>query len=67
MVYIHPLRRYYVAEFRFERTDGAILSYRESYFFPERAGDPDYKGTAMPTEERKWRERQRTKNKKKRK
>lgn len=52
VVYIHPLRRYYVAEFQFERTDGVILSYRESFFFPDRAGDPDYKGTAMPDTER---------------
>lgn len=67
VVYIHPLRRYYTAEFRFERMDGVIMSYRESFFFPERAGDPDYTGTAMSADERKWRERQRTKNKKKRK
>ena len=67
VVYIHPELRYYVAEFQFERTDGAVLSYRESFFFPERAGAPDYTGTAMSADERKWRERQRTKNKKKRK
>lgn len=52
MVYIHPERRFYVAEFQFERTDGVILSYRESFFFPERAGAPDYTGTAMSDAER---------------
>lgn len=67
VVYIHPERRFYVAEFQFERMDGVILSYRESFYFPERAGAPDYTGTAMSADERKWRERQRTKNKKKRK
>ena len=67
IVYIHPERRFYVAEFQFERMDGVMLSYRESLFFPERAGAPDYTGTAMSADERKWRERQRTKNKKKRK
>lgn len=64
VVYIHPKRRFYVAEFRFERMDGVILSYRESFFFPDRAGDPDYSATAMTEDERKWRERQRTKSKK---
>jgi hypothetical protein len=32
--------------------DGAVMRYRESFFFPDRAGDPDYKGTAMPDAER---------------
>lgn len=52
VVYIHPLRRYYVVEFTHIRADGAKLSYRESFYFPERAGAPDYTGTAMPDAER---------------
>ncbi len=53
VVYIHPLRRYYTVEFSFERMDGVVLSYRESFYFPERAGAPEFKGTAMPDSERK--------------
>ena len=53
VVYIHPLRRFYVAEFSFERMDGAVLSYRETFYFPDRAGASDYKATAMTDAERK--------------
>ena len=52
MVYIHPLRRYYTVEFSFERMDGVVLSYRESFYFPERAGASEYKATAMTDAER---------------
>ena len=57
VVYIHPKRRFYTAEFSFTRMDGKILSYRESFYFPERAGAPDYTGTAMSDAERKQRDR----------
>lgn len=69
VVYIHPLRRYYTVEFSFERMDGVVLSYRESFYFPERAGAPDYTGTAMSDAERRQinRIRAHDRNKKKRK
>lgn len=38
VVYIHPQRLFYTAEFTFERF-GDIASYRESFPFPEREGD----------------------------
>lgn len=52
VVYIHPLRRYYTVEFSFERMDGVVLSYRESFYFPDRAGASEYKATAMTDAER---------------
>lgn len=57
VVYIHPKRRFYVAEFSFERMPGVVRTYRESFFFPERAGAPDYTATAMTEAERKQRDR----------
>ena len=53
VVYIHPLRRFYVAEFSFERMPGMVRRYRESFYFPDRAGASDYKATAMTDAERK--------------
>lgn len=52
VVYIHPQRRYYTVEFSFERMDGVVLSYRESFYFPDRAGASEYKATAMTDAER---------------
>lgn len=52
VVYIHPQRRYYTVEFSFERMDGVVLSYRESFYFTDRAGASEYKATAMTDAER---------------
>lgn len=57
IVYIHPQQRFFTAEFSFTRTDGVVMRYRESFFFPERAGAPDYTGTAMSEDERRRRDR----------
>ena len=57
VIYIHPKGRFFTAEFSFTRSDGVVQSFRESFFFPERAGAPDYTGTAMSDEERKRRDR----------
>ena len=64
VVYIHPKRRFYVAEFSFTRMDGVVQSFRESFFFQDRAGDPNYRGQ-VSDEERKRRDRVAHYNKKK--
>lgn len=56
VVYIHPKRRFFTVEFSFERNDGVKQSFRESFFFSDRAGDPDYHGQ-VSDEERKRRDR----------
>ncbi len=55
VVWIHPKRRFFVAEFSFTRSDGVVQSFRESFYFRERAGDPNYRG-GMSEEERKRRD-----------
>ncbi len=41
VVYIHPKRRFYTVRFDFDRGD-VVMSFRESYYFRFRAGDPEY-------------------------
>lgn len=41
VVYIHPRRRFYEVEFSFER-NGNMQGFRQSYFFRDRQGDPEY-------------------------
>ena len=67
VVYIHPQRRYYTVEFSFERMDGVVLSYRESFYFPDRAGASEYKATAMTDTERRQINRIRAHNRVKKK
>ena len=53
VVYIHPQRRFYTVEFDLPRGRKC----RESYYFPDRAGEPDANITPrqprMPSETRK--------------
>lgn len=53
VVYIHPQRRFYSVEFVFARG----RRFRESFYFPDRAGEPDANITPrrprMPGETRK--------------
>lgn len=46
--YIHPQGLYYSVRFAFERRDGKVQSYRESFYFPDRAGEPEDRGAATP-------------------
>ena len=46
--YIQPAGRFYSVRFSFQRMDGSIQSYRESFLFPAFAGDPQYNGAASP-------------------
>ena len=67
VVYIHPERRYYVVEFRFPYIPGVVRAFRESFFFPERAGEADYNGGQSDAErKRQSRIRQGRHNKKQR-
>lgn len=52
VVYIHPQQLFYSARFEFQRLDGKIQSYRESFYFPDRAGDPDNRGAATPQQKK---------------
>lgn len=50
--YIHPQELFYSVRFAFRRLDGKVQSYRESFYFSDRAGDPDYRGAATPEQKK---------------
>lgn len=51
VVYIHPRLLFYTVRLEFERMDGKVQAYRESFYFPDRAGDPNDRGAATPRTE----------------
>lgn len=56
VVFIHPKRKFFTLEFSFVQMGGKLASYRESFYFPNRAGAPGYTG-AIDYAERKRKER----------